>query len=163
MDLNLHLEEFSELVEVGAAAKALQRELKRRFKKFTDPSDCFSEHLFLLATSLDPRYRFILNSVQTSAAKAELMKEIKALINNGSSPHEGHSPQHEIGEEISTDEAELVEPPTKKFRHLNKVLEKKWKEGIRRMAKHLPGEEQVKRYFASVEALEQPGRQVPTD
>jgi len=41
MDLNLHLEEFSEHVEVGVAAKALQRELKRRFKKFTDPSDCF--------------------------------------------------------------------------------------------------------------------------
>jgi len=91
----------------------------------TEQNDSFSEHLFLLATSLDPRYRPTLNSLQTSAAKAELMKETKALVSNGSGPHEGHSPQHEIGEEISTDKAELVESPTKKFHHLNKVLVKK--------------------------------------
>lgn len=45
------------------------------------------------------------------------------------------------------------EPPTKKFRHLNRVLEQKWKEGIQLMSKHPPGQVEVQRYFEAVESL----------
>ena len=62
--------------EVGPASMRLQTELKRRFKRYTDPSDEKFEYMFLLGTSLDPRYRLILNPIQLSAAKAQLYKEV---------------------------------------------------------------------------------------
>lgn len=55
MELNLHLEELINHTEVGVATRVLQKELKRRCRKFTDPIDSVFEHLFLLITSLDPR------------------------------------------------------------------------------------------------------------
>ena len=55
--------------------------------------------------------------VQTSAAKSQLLKEIKAISNNGFSP-QSHSPPQET--ESETVEPESLEPPTKMFRHLNK-------------------------------------------
>lgn len=95
-----------------------QKELKRRCRKFTDPIDSVFEHLFLLATSLDPRYRLLLNAIQVSAAKTELLKEIRANT-NGSSPPEGQSPRQEVGEEMVSTEVPDP-PPTKKFRHWTK-------------------------------------------
>lgn len=77
MDLNLHLDEMSRNSEVSAAATKLQSELKRRFRRYTDPNDINFEYIFLLATALDPWYRLLLNPVQTSAAKDHLLKEIK--------------------------------------------------------------------------------------
>lgn len=62
-----------------------------------------------------------------------------------------HSPQQEVGYEVvSTEEPE---PPTKRFRHLNKLIQQKWREGVQRMAMDPPGQVEVERYFASVEAL----------
>ena len=66
VDLNLQLEEINNHSEVSVAARILQGELKRRFKKYTDPNDSNFEPIFLLAASLDPRYRLILNPAQTS-------------------------------------------------------------------------------------------------
>lgn len=150
MDLNLHLDEMSRNSEVGAAATELQSELKRRFRRYTDPNDSYFEHIFLLATALDPRYRLLLNPVQMSAAKDHLLKEIK----NGSGSPQSDSPQHQEAELHETAcSASDSEPPTKKFRHLNKVLEQKWKEGIQRIAKHPPGQVEVTRYFETVESL----------
>ena len=37
------------------AAALLLRELKRRFRKYTDPGDTDHESVFIVATSLDPR------------------------------------------------------------------------------------------------------------
>ena len=92
----------------------MQGELKRTFKKYTDPNDSNFEPIFLLAASLDPRYRLILNPAQTSVAKSQILKEIKES-NNGNSSTDG-SPHHsEV--EVADIETE-VEPPTKKFRHL---------------------------------------------
>ena len=92
VDLNLQLEEINNHSEVGVAARILQGELKRRFKKYTDPNDSNFEPIFLLAASLDPRYRLILNPAQTSVAKSQILKEIKES-NNGNSSTEG-SPHH---------------------------------------------------------------------
>ena len=92
VDLNLQLEEINNHSEVSVAARILQGELKRRFKKYTDPNDSNFEPIFLLAASLDPRYRLILNPAQTSVAKSQILKEIKES-NNGNSSTEG-SPHH---------------------------------------------------------------------
>ena len=62
--------------EVGTASKRLQSELKKPFKRYTDPSDDRYEYMFLLGTSLDPRYRLLLNPIQLSAAKTQLYKEV---------------------------------------------------------------------------------------
>lgn len=150
MDLNLHLDEMKRNSEVSAAATKLQSELKKRFRKYTDPSDTNFEHIFLLATSLDPRYRLLLNPVQKSAAKDHLLKEIK----NGSGSPQTNSPQHQEAELHQTARGDSdSEPPTKKFRHLNKVLQQKWKEGLQRISKHPPGQVEVTRYFEAVESL----------
>lgn len=61
---------------MGIASKNLQSELKKRFKRYTDPSADQHEHIFILGTALDPRYRLLLNPVQMSAAKSQLLKEV---------------------------------------------------------------------------------------
>ena len=65
--------------EVGIAAKKLQSELQRRFKKYTDPNDERHECIFLLGTALDPRYRLLLNPLQLAAAKSQLLKEVRHI------------------------------------------------------------------------------------
>ena len=82
-----------------------------------------------------------------SAAK-DLLKEIK----NGSGSHQtSQSPQHQEAESACS--ASDSEPPTQKFRHLNKVLEQKWKEGLQRISKNPPGQVEVTRYFEAIESL----------
>ncbi len=49
-------------------------ELKKRFKKYTDPANENHTPQFLMATALDPRYRLLLNPTQISCAKAAIMK-----------------------------------------------------------------------------------------
>ena len=62
--------------DLAKTSKALQTELKKRFKKYTDPSHENFEQLFIVGTALDPRYRFLLNPVQTSCAKSHLLSEV---------------------------------------------------------------------------------------
>ena len=62
--------------EVSEIARILQRELQRRFRRFTDPGDADFNPLFAVATTLDPRYRVILNSLQLQAAKQHILKEV---------------------------------------------------------------------------------------
>lgn len=45
------------------------------------------------------------------------------------------------------------EPPAKRFRHLTKVLEQRWKEGLKKKAKLPPGQAEIERYFDSLESL----------
>ena len=65
-------------MELGVASKRLQTELKKRFKKYTvtDPNDEKYQCIFLVGTALDPRYRLLLNPVQLSATKTQLLKEV---------------------------------------------------------------------------------------
>ena len=62
--------------DVGEVAKLLQKELQRRFKKFTDPGEEDYNPLFVMATVLDPRYRVLLNTVQLQSAEHLLLKEV---------------------------------------------------------------------------------------
>ena len=63
-------------LEVKEAARILQRELQKRFKKFTDPAAYEYNPLFTMATALDPRYRVILNTLQLQSAKQQILKEV---------------------------------------------------------------------------------------
>ena len=60
---------------VAEVAEILQRDLRRRFKKFTDPSSVDHNPLFIVATLLDPRYRLALNTVMQASAKKHLLEE----------------------------------------------------------------------------------------
>ena len=83
--------------------------------------------MFIVATSVDPRYRLLLSAVQ--CAKQELFKKLREAAkekNGASSSSENESTSHDI---IVQD---CEEPPTKRFRHLNRILEEKWKEGHRK-------------------------------
>ena len=58
----------------------------------------------------------------------KMMKEAAKEKNAGvSSTSECDSPSHETATELSE---EPKEPPTKRFRHLNRILEAKLKEGL---------------------------------
>ena len=133
MDLSLHLDELKENTDVAEAAQVLQKELKARFKKYTDPSDPNHESLFLIGTALDPRYQLLLNPVQVDSAKQELLKRLKetAEDNNGaSSANEGEFSQDIVCEE----------PPKKRFHHLNRILEAKMEGGTKENSNSSPGE-----------------------
>ena len=45
--------QMNEHSTVGVSSKVLQSELKRRFKKYTNPCNESYEHLFLLGTALE--------------------------------------------------------------------------------------------------------------
>ena len=94
-------------------ATVLQSELKRRFRKYTDPNDPEHDPLFLAATFLDPRYKVLLNPIQTESAKTELLRQLKDLSENGGSSSSSAT--------TSLDHPESDEPPMKRFCHLSKL------------------------------------------
>ena len=149
MDLNLHFEEMKSHSDnrIREVASIMQLDLKRRFRKFTDPSDSQYNPLYITATALDPRYRLLLNPRQTESAKMHLLKEIKEMVEDTSSSSECDSPRQDITCEIETSEP----PPKKKrFRHL--VTEQKWKEGLKKTASLPPGRTEIERYFTTIES-----------
>ena len=94
-------------------------ELKRRFRKYTDPSDPESEPLFLMSMMLDPRYKVLLNRNQADSTKLQLLKQ---LTESAQSRGNSNSPTSAT----LTQSPDEVEPPaTKRFRHLSKLLEEK--------------------------------------
>ena len=52
---------------------------------------------------------------------------------------------------VSLPSGSLPEPPSKRFRHLNKVLEQRVKEGMKKKSVNPPGHAEIERYFDSVE------------
>ena len=65
--------------EVSPVSRVLLSELKRRFRKYTDPGDVCHEPLFLMATALDPRYRLILNPTQVDRAKTAILNVVTSF------------------------------------------------------------------------------------
>ena len=124
----------------------MQVDLKRRFRKFTDPYDSQSNPLYIMATALDPRYKLLLNPGHTDFAKVHLLKEIKNMVDDPSSSSESDSPKHE-----NTYESEPP-PKKKRFRHLETVIEQRWKEGLKKSAALPPGRAEIERYFTTVES-----------
>ena len=61
-----------------AEVAEILRDLRRRFKKFTDPNSVEHNPLFTVATLLDLRYRLALNPVMQASAKEHLLQEVRA-------------------------------------------------------------------------------------
>ena len=70
LELNLHLEQMKKVTGVAEPATTLLTELKRRFHKFIDPTNFDHNPLFLTATTLDPRYRVLLNPSQKESTRS---------------------------------------------------------------------------------------------
>lgn len=60
VDICLHLQALSRARGVQSS-RLLLRELKGRFRKYTDPGDTDHQTIFLVATSLDTRHRLLLS------------------------------------------------------------------------------------------------------
>ena len=145
MEVNLHLEEMKKIPEVASVAALLLVELKRRFRKYTDPSDPDHEPLFLMATILDPRYKLVINRVQAESTKKKILKELKESNGNNGASGSPSTPT------LSPEEA--VEPPMKRFHHLSRLLEEKVKEGIQEVAKSPPGKQELENYLQNFQPL----------
>ena len=141
-EINLHLEAAKSVPDISHAASVLQSELQYRFKQYTDPGDAKHDPLFLVATFFDHRYKLILNRGQTESASREVQKLLK---NQSEDPGSSSSSNTESPVYPDTDE-----PPLKKFCHLSKVLEKKWKESMKKTPKHIPGEQELQLYLSSL-------------
>lgn len=152
MDLTLHLEEFKSQPQTATVADILLKELKHRFRQYTDPSDLNYNPLFVIATALDPRYRLILTAAEVVSAKQEICKMLKerAKEKNGcSTSSASESEAQPITVEGEGDDG----PPTKRFRHLNRILEARFKEGLKKRST-LPSEEiEINHYFQSIEPI----------
>lgn len=72
VEVNLHLEEMKKIPEVTNVSALLQSELKRRFRKYTNPNDPDHEPLFIMTTMLDPQYRVLLNPTQAESTKKQV-------------------------------------------------------------------------------------------
>ena len=80
--------------EVSDISTLLQSELKRRFRKFTDPGDDCFESLFVVSTILDPRCKPLINS--TLAKVLQLLKESNGgTLSSSSSPHSASPAAHQ--------------------------------------------------------------------
>lgn len=103
--------------------------------------------MFLLSTLLDPRFRLLLNPAQVNAAKSQLLQQLKD-VNGGSTGSSSSSC-------TASPSRESDEPPKKRFCHLSKVLEQKFKEDLKRAATAPPGEQELEQYLHSVHPIEE--------
>ena len=149
LELNLHLEQMKKVAGMVEPATTLLTELKRRFRKFTDPTSLDHDPLFLAATALDPRYRVLLNPSQKESARKELLKRFK---DNQESTSSASSSGTESPLTITLD-AQEGGPPKKRFRLLSTVLEQKRKGSIKLLSKQPPGEQEVCHYLNAVHSV----------
>ena len=70
---------------------------------------------------------------------------------SGSSQSSGESTPCAMSTEVA--EPAIGEPQRKRFRHLERVLEQKWKEGLRKKSKLPHGQAEVERFFESLHSL----------
>ena len=67
------------------------------------------------------------------------------LVKNGSkTPSQCDSPIT-----VTQEECDQGSPPLKRFKHLEKVIEQRWKEDLEKTAERPPGKAEVERYFES--------------
>ena len=131
MELNLHLDDMKKISEVAAVSSSLQSELKRRFRRCTDPGDENHEPTYIVSTMLDPRYKSLLNPTQVNHGKVELLKMLKDYSCGDSSTGPSSSQSESPAQHVE-------EPPPKKksrFSHLSKLLEEKAKAGLHKASK----------------------------
>ena len=142
----MHLEEMKKRTGVVGVAEVLQREMKRRFQHFIDPSKDTFDPLYLVAAALDPRFTIILSNEQIEIVKAELNTELKREAVHLEACDTDNT---EIGER-----EEEHEPPLKRFRYLSGIVSSKCQER-QTSTSHVqqPTENEVKCYFQNLPQL----------
>ena len=146
MELNLHLEEMKKIPELAAVSSSLQSDLKRRFRRCTDPGDEHHETFYIVATLLDPRYKSLLNPAQLAHGRKKLLvmlKDSSSSDSSGCSSVQSGSPAAQRPQD----------PPLKKksrFSHLSKVLEEKAKESLHKASKRPRGEVEIENCLENV-------------
>ena len=106
---------------LAGAVTILQTDLARRFDKFLSPETDDHDPTFLIATSLDPRYRLVLDEQQTASAKSELVCQLKEMRENNSTPKSSSSESQAIS--ISIEQNLKLNHLAKRFRLLSSVIE----------------------------------------
>ena len=152
MELELHLEEMKRRGGLAGAAANLQSELKRRFDKILNPKALDHDPIFLLATALDPRYRVVLDTEQMVSARTELLSQLKEMRESNSSLSSSSTGSPSAAS-ISVEE-NLAEPsPSKQFRLLSGLIEKRLQQNIGKHSNVPPEEEEVDCYFSATHTL----------
>ena len=115
-ELNLHLQETSKTIGVGAVSKKMLLDLNKRFEYVTNPKADNFDSLYVASTLLNPPYRRLLDSKQVHEAKQLLLK-LMVSMNSQETIHT----EHESNVNESTPNREINEPPLKRFKHLDRV------------------------------------------
>lgn len=126
MDICLHLQALSRARAVQSS-RLLLRELKRRFRKYTDPGDTDHQTIFLVATSFDPRHRLMLSGAQLEFAKQELLKTLKEAAKENNRASSSSENESTCNDNVIQD---CEQPPNKHFRHLNQICKINWRKDL---------------------------------
>lgn len=104
---------------LGSIASIMKAELERRYKSFLDPTSSEFQPIYVVATSLDLRYRVALSSGQLKYANCFLKNKIEPQVQTLQSPTD---------DDVITPSTTSDEPPFKRFRLLSQFLTEKQEE-----------------------------------
>ena len=116
IELELHLETMKSKFGLGSIASIMKTELERRYKSFLDPTSSEFKPIYVVATSLDLRYRAALSFDQLKCAKSFLKSKIEPQV---------QTVQSSIDDDVITASMTSDEPPCKRFRLLSQFLTEK--------------------------------------
>ena len=119
IELELHLETMKSKYGLGSIASIMKAELERRYKSFLDPTNSEFQPIYVVATSLDLRYRVALSSDQLKYAKCFLKNKLEPQVQTVQSPTD---------DDVITVATTSDEPPCKRFRLLSQFLTEKQEE-----------------------------------
>ena len=122
IELRHHLEDMKEVEAVKAVSDILLSELERRFSKLLDVDDKDHDPIYMIATLLDPRYKMILDADQISHAKKECLKH---LVNGDSDDDNDNNTRSSHRNPVSSSSTGDMQPPSKRFRYIHQIIEKK--------------------------------------
>ena len=146
MELQLHLRDMIQIPEISAVAVTLQSDLKRRFKKYTDPADENYEPIYIVSTIVDPRYKPLINAVQLKSGREELLHMLR---NNG-----GQSDSQSSGQSSPLPvQKEGLPRKRQRFSYLSRVIEDKLRQGKEKASKQPLGQQELECYLESMPAL----------
>lgn len=105
----------------------MEKALGERFRFVTDPLNSDFDCIYIAATFLTLAYRGLLNTFQIEQAKEfllDLMKEGEDADESANPQNASANPQNDAQErQFVDDNNDAEQPPTKRFKHLNRVSE----------------------------------------
>ena len=137
MELKLHLGTMKLLQGIGTVSSIMAHELDRRFNSFLDPKNDSFNPIYVVATSLDLRYKVVLSTDQLKYAKTYLKNKCYSL------------PQVQPSVDVST----TNEPPCKRFRLLSQLVIEKQHDDEQRSESTTIDNDDIQEYFLSKRQL----------